>query len=147
MAKDNKKEFISAVGRRRESIARVRLYEQVKELQVAGEAVKKGDIFINAKKASEYFRDKISQLMYEEPLKITNNTEKYAFTIKVIGGGRKGQLDALIHGMARALSKIDDKNRKILKKKGFLTRDPRTRQRRNVGMGGKSRRKKQSPKR
>ena len=147
--KTNKKqEYISTVGRRRESVARVRLYQEVKaDLEIAGEKVKKGDSFVNGKKAADYFKDKISQLQIEEPFKITNTLGKFALTVKVAGGGQKGQLGAIIHGIARALSEIDLKNRQILKKKGFLTRDPRTRQRRNVGMGGKSRRKKQSPKR
>jgi len=112
-----------------------------------GEKVKKGDLFVNGKKFSEYFKAKIAQLEIEEPFKITNTLGKFAITVRVTGGGQKGQLDAIIHGISRALSLIDLKNRQILKKKGFLTRDPRVRQRRNVGMGGKSRRKKQSPKR
>ena len=81
------------------------------------------------------------------PLKITNNVGKYTITIKVEGGGFTGQLSASIHAMARALSTVDDKNKQILKKAGLLTRDARVRERRKVGMGGKSRRKRQSPKR
>jgi small subunit ribosomal protein S9 len=147
--KTNKKiEYIATIGRRRESVARIRLYQEIKDtLEIAGEKVKKGDVFVNDKKFSDYFKNKIAQLQVEESFKITNTLGKYAVTIKVTGGGQKGQLGAIVHGIARALSKIDLKNRQILKKKGFLTRDPRTRQRRNVGMGGKSRRQKQSPKR
>ena len=147
--KNNKKQaYIATVGRRKESVARVRLYQEIKEgLEVAGEKVKKGDSFVNDKRVSEYFKDKISQLQIDEPFKITNTLNKFALTVKVTGGGQKGQLGAIIHAISRALSEIDLKNRQILKKKGFLTRDPRVRQRRNVGMGGKSRRKKQSPKR
>jgi len=147
--KNNKKQaYISTVGRRRESVARVRLYQEIKEgLEVAGEKVKKGDFFVNDKRVPEYFKDKISLLQIDEVFKITNTLGKFALTVRVTGGGQKGQLGAIIHAVSRALSEIDLKNRQILKKKGFLTRDPRTRQRRNVGMGGKSRRKKQSPKR
>ena len=66
----------------------------------------------------------------------------------VAGGGLSGQLDAAVLGMARALDKLDpEKFHPILRSKGYLTRDPRTRERRKVGMGGKARRKKQSPKR
>jgi len=68
--------------------------------------------------------------------------------VKVVGGGPNGQLEAIIHGIARALSSFDrEKYRAVLKKAGFLTRDPRERERRKAGMGGKARRKRQSPKR
>ena len=143
-----KKGFVFAVGRRKDAVARVRLYETVKDtLTVAGEKIKKGQLFVNDKKIEDYFAGKVFSAIYLEPLRITNNLDKYAITIKVVGGGQKGQLIAVVHGISRALSAIDLKNRAILKKKGLLTRDARVRQRRNVGMGGKSRRKKQSPKR
>jgi len=147
--KNNKKQaYVSTVGRRRESVARVRLYLETKDNPtVAGEKIKKGDVFVNDKKFEDYFKGNVPLVEFQEPLKITNTLDKYAITIKVDGGGQKGQIGAIIHALSRALSEIDLKNRQILKKKGFLTRDPRTRQRRNVGMGGKSRRKKQSPKR
>ncbi|MFH1186779.1 MAG: 30S ribosomal protein S9 [Candidatus Levyibacteriota bacterium] len=146
--KDNKKGFVFAVGRRRTSVARIRVYASIKvDLVVAGEKAKKGDIFVNNKKIEDYFSGAVFLAIYSEPLKATNTLGKYVITIRVVGGGPKGQLDAVVHGISRALSLIDDKNRQILKKKGLLTRDPRARQRRNVGMGGKSRRKKQSPKR
>jgi len=147
--KNNKKQaYIATIGRRKESVARIRLYQETKDMpEVAGEKLKKGDSFVNDKRAADYFKDKISQLQLEEPFKITNTLNKFALTIRVTGGGQKGQLGAIIHGISRALAEIDLKNRQILKKKGFLTRDPRVRQRRNVGMGGKSRRQKQSPKR
>ena len=146
--KNIKKGFIFAVGRRKDAVARIRLYETIKDtLIVAGEKVKKGEIFVNDKRIENYFSGKIAPLIYLEPLRITNNLDKYAITVKVVGGGQRGQLIAVVHGISRALSAIDIKNRQILKKKGLLTRDPRVRQRRNVGMGGKSRRAKQSPKR
>ena len=73
---------------------------------------------------------------------------KYYVTVKVVGGGKKGQLGATVHGIARALAKLDaDTLRAPLKKAGLLTRDSRVRERRKVGTGGKARRKKQSPKR
>jgi len=146
--KNIKKGFIFAVGRRKDAVARIRLYETIKDtLIVAGEKVKKGELFVNDKRIEDYFGGKVASSIYLEPLRITNNLEKYAITVKVVGGGQKGQLIAVVHGISRALSAIDIKNRQILKKKGLLTRDPRVRQRRNVGMGGKSRRAKQSPKR
>jgi small subunit ribosomal protein S9 len=65
----------------------------------------------------------------------------------VVSGGTRGQLDAVIHAISRALSSMDEKDKAILKKGGFLTRDARVRERRKVGMGGKARRQRQSPKR
>lgn len=142
-----KKEFIFAKGKRRESVARVRLYQSAREVPFGTETIKKGDILVNGKKIADYFFGKVSQAVYSKPLIATNTLEKYIITIKADGGGNQGQLEAVVHGISRALSKLDPKNRAILKKAGFLTRDPRTRERRKVGMGGKARRKKQSPKR
>ncbi len=141
-----KKDYIFAVGRRKESVARVRLYQNDNVLW--GEIViNRGDIFVNKKKAMEYFGERGVRL-YKEPLRVTNTEKKFAITVLVAGGGKIGQLDAATLGIARALDKLDrDKFRPILKKKGFLTRDPRVKERRKVGMGGKARRKKQSPKR
>ncbi len=140
--------FISSKGKRKEAVARVRLYRDLKEILMMGEkTVKKGEIFVNGDLIENYFRGIVSKAHYEEPFKITNTQGKYTVTAVVEGGGNKSQLDAFIHGVSRALASIDDKSKSILKKKGFLTRDSRIRQRRKVGMGGKSRRKKQSPKR
>lgn len=141
------RDYIFAVGKRREARARVRLYEDVKKYPAGVEKVQKGDIFVNNKKIGEVYSDKVSQVIYNEPLKVTNNLEKYVLSIRTSGGGKEGQLDAIVHGVSRVLSKLDAKNRAILKKGGFLTRDARTRERRKVGMGGKARRKRQSPKR
>ena len=142
-----KKDYVFAVGKRKESVARIRLYQSVTNLLVAGEKVKKGDIFVNDKKIDSYFSGELIKAHYLEPLKLTNSLDKYVLTFRVSGGGRNGQLDAVIHAISRALSLVDPKNRQILKKRGFLTRDSRIRERRKVGMGGKARRKKQSPKR
>jgi small subunit ribosomal protein S9 len=146
MAKDIKKDFVYTVGKRKESVARLRLYT-TSSLNLGEEKFKKGDIVINGKKAESYFSGLISKLHYEQPLKITNNLGKYILSVKIEGGGQHGQLDAFIHALSRALSSMDEKNKKILKKAGFLTRDARVRERRKVGMGGKARRKRQSPKR
>ncbi len=144
----DKKNYKFAVGRRKEAVARIRLYEDLKENILIGETpLKKGDIIVNNKKADDYFRGLTSKVRYEEALKITNNLDKYTITAKIEGGGQKSQLEAFIHALSRTLSTIDDKNKQILKKKGFLTRDARVRERRKVGMGGKARRKRQSPKR
>jgi len=148
--KNAKRDYTFAVGRRKSSVARVRLYQSVKADLSWGETpVKKGEVVVNQKPIAEYFSGEVSRRLYTEPLRVTNaHQQNYAFTIKVAGGGPAGQLQAVIAGISKALSALDpDKNRSTLKKKGFLTRDSRVRERRVVGMGGKSRRKKQSPKR
>lgn len=148
--KNVKKDYVFAVGRRKSSVARVRVYENVKTDLVWGEIpVKKGELLVNQKPIAQYFSGEVSRRFYTEPLRITNaHQQNYAFTIKVAGGGPAGQLQAVVAGIANALTKLDpEKYRAALKKKGFLTRDARVRERRVVGMGGKSRRKKQSPKR
>ncbi|HUQ85629.1 MAG TPA: 30S ribosomal protein S9 [Candidatus Limnocylindrales bacterium] len=148
--KNDKKEYVAAVGRRKEAVARVRIYEHVKaDLKWDQEPVKKGEILVNSKPIADYFPSEIERKLYTEPLRLTNTHQNnFAITIRVTGGGRSGQLDAVIAAIANALNKIDrEKHRPILKKKGMLTRDSRIRQRRKVGTGGKSRRKKQSPKR
>lgn len=157
MAKDNKlkknltkkevvkKDYIYAIGRRKESVVRVRFYNN--DTSWDGISVNKGDIIVNKKKADEYFGIDAARV-YKEPLVITDTENKFAITIKTQGGGMSGQLSATVLGISRAIDAFDrEKYRKILKKKGFLSRDPRVRERRKVGMGGKSRRKKQSPKR
>lgn len=147
--KKNTKDYIFAVGRRREAVARVRLYQTVKADQTFGDTqVKKGDILVNSMPASDYFSGEVSRHLYSEPLRITNTQNKFTWTIQVDGGGKSGQLQAVVAGIANALNKLDkDAYRIMLKKKGFLTRDARVRERRKVGTGGKARREKQSPKR
>lgn len=133
------------VGRRKEASAEVRFYTSLAKW---GEVpVEKGEILVNKIKAEEYF-GKTKEVIYTEPLRLTNTQGKFAITVKVSGGGKKGQLEAMVLGISRALNSLDkEKYRLVLKKKGLLTRDPRVRERRKVGMGGKARRKKQSPKR
>lgn len=148
--KSVKKDYIYATGRRKSAVARVRLYTKAKDGLMWGEqAIKKGDIFVNEKPISEYFGGDVNRHLYSEPLRVTNVAQQnYTLTIRVVGGGPAGQLQAVVAGISNALNKLDtEKHRPILKKKGLLTRDARVRQRRKVGMGGKSRRQKQSPKR
>jgi small subunit ribosomal protein S9 len=131
-----KEKYILTVGRRKESTARVRLY------------VGKGETTVNGKAISQYFPGATSAALYSRPLTLIEKTGKYYATVVCAGGGNQGQLEATIHGLARGLSKADpEKFKPVMKKNGLLTRDSRTRQRRMVGMGGKSRRKKSSPKR
>jgi small subunit ribosomal protein S9 len=131
-----KLDYTFAVGRRRESVARVRLYRG------------KGENTVNGMPSEKYFPGEIAKKVMAKPFGATESSDKYYFSAKVAGGGKIGQLSALILGLARTLVKVaPEKNRATLRKLSLLTRDSRIRQRRMVGMGGKSRRKKQSPKR
>lgn len=142
------KDFMFAVGRRRAAVARVRVYPKTPDNLKFGEIlVKKGDMVVNGKSISEYFSGSVFKAIYEQPLKLTNSFNKYAITARIQGGGSRSQLGAWVLGVSRALSAIDETSKPMLRKKSLLTRDSRVRERRKVGMGGKSRRKRQSPKR
>ncbi|MBP6882000.1 MAG: 30S ribosomal protein S9 [Candidatus Levybacteria bacterium] len=147
--KSLKRDYAFAVGRRREAVARVRLYETIKDDLAWKELkVKKGDILVNGMLIAEYFPGDISRFRYTEPLRVANAQNRYTFTISLAGGGPSGQLDAVVAGISNVLAKTDKEEfRAVLKAKGFLSRDARVRERRKVGTGGKARRKKQSPKR
>ena len=147
--KKQKKEYVYAVGRRKESSARVRLYSSLKDGQTWGEvALSKDQILVNGMPVEKYFPGPLNKAKYQQPLLLTNTLGKYAVTVKVEGGGKAGQLDAFVLALARALSLANrEKNRPALKAKKLLTVDARVRERRKVGTGGKARRKKQSPKR
>ncbi|HYK08544.1 MAG TPA: 30S ribosomal protein S9 [Candidatus Eisenbacteria bacterium] len=149
ITKKQKQDYTYAVGRRKQSSARVRLYSSVKEGQVWGDvAVSKDQILVNGMPIEKYFPGPLAKARYMLPLMLTNTVGKYAVTIKVEGGGKAGQLDAIILGLSRALALVNrDKNRGVLKAKKLLKVDARVRERRKVGTGGKARRKKQSPKR
>ena len=136
MARKKKINYTYAVGRRRSASARIRLYRG------------KGENTVNGKLMSEYFPGNLNKDKWTKPFKITETTDKYYVSAKVVGGGKNGQLDAVVCGIARALAKEkEDKYRVPLKRAGLLTRDSRVRERRKVGTGGRARRKKQSPKR
>jgi small subunit ribosomal protein S9 len=136
MPKKSQKKYTSAIGRRRSASARVRLFKG------------RTSSTINEKPIEEYFPGKVFESKWKKPFELTQTLGKYYVTVKVIGGGKSGQLDATVHGIARAFSLLDkDKYRTPLKSAGLLTRDARIRERRKVGTGGKARRKKQSPKR
>ncbi len=128
-------DIISAVGRKKEAVARVRLSSG------------NGQITVNGKPIAEYFRGALLQKIYSKPLEITKTTGKYLISVKVLGGGSASQLGAVIHGIARAITKENPALRTVLKKEGFLTRDARVKERRKYGLAQKARAKKQSPKR
>ena len=112
----------NATGRRKSSVARVRL--------VPGE----GNIVINDRELNKYFGLKTLELIVNEPLEVTETTGKYDVLVNVYGGGISGQAGAIRHGIARALLKVDAEFRPVLKKAGFLTRDPREKERRKYGL-------------
>lgn len=128
--------YVEGVGRRRVATARVRIYEGV------------GDFVVNDTLAEEYFKDlKNVNQFYNKPFELTGTKEKFAVTVRVAGSGLRSQLDAVVHGLSRALVKHNPEFRIFLKSAGLLTRDDRMRETRKIGMGGKARRKRQSPKR
>lgn len=131
-----KPKSIFSVGRRKTASARVRLFKGT------------GEITVNERPIGQYFSGAVNQKLFNLPFEVTNTVGKYDATIKVLGSGLQAQLDAVVHGLARALDK-DHKElfHSSLKKAKLLTRDPRERERRKPGLGGKARRKKQSPKR
>ena len=141
--------YYEAVGRRREATARVRLYVVKESAVKVGEIeIAKGAIVVNGRPAENYFPGEVFKKMYFEPFRTTNTMNRFAISVKVVGGGPSGQLGAVIHGISRALEKVDkEKFRPILKKRGFMTRDPRAKERRKAGRAGKARARKQSPKR
>ena len=140
--------YYEAVGRRKESVARVRLYLVTKgSITIKGIKFKGGDVVINNKPAKQTLAHGYEEKRYMQPLTLTNNADRFAVSIKVMGGGPNGQLEAIILGISRALCLVSEEYRPILKAQALLTRDPRVRERRKVGTGGKARRQKQSPKR
>jgi small subunit ribosomal protein S9 len=147
--KSIKRDYFYAVGRQKEAVARVRLYASVKDDAKWGEhPIKKQQILVNAQPIERYFPGPLAKAYYMKPLSLLQVFDKYAVTVKVEGGGRNGQLDAMIMGISRVLSLVNPtKFRPVMKTAGLLTRDARVRERRKVGTGGKARRKKQSPKR
>lgn len=141
--------YYQAVGRRKEASARVRLYVVSDgELTISGKVIKKGDILVNKRPIEKYFSGEVYKKLYTEPFRVTNTIGRFTVSAIVIGGGSGGQVGAFTHAVARALEKVDrEKFRPILKKNGFLTRDPRTKERRKAGFAQKARARKQSPKR
>lgn len=134
--KTNNKAYIYANGRRKEAVARVRLFTG------------KGETLVNDKPIAAYFSTEIAKSYYEKPFRLTKSESKYFATIKVAGSGKKGQLDAVVHGLSAALNIANrEEFRPILKKAGLLTRDARVRERRKYGRAQKARKGKQSPKR
>ncbi len=149
LSDDKKSSFYQAVGRRKESTARVKLFlERENDIVIKDKRIPTGTILINYRPIEEYFPGEINKKIYLEPFRVTNTLGRFTVSAVIEGGGLSGQLGAFIHGVSRALEKVDkEKYRPILKKKSFLTRDPRMKERRKAGLAQKARAKKQSPKR
>lgn len=149
MAEKKDLKYVEAVGRRKSAVARVRLYllPKNKKVTLTGEKIKKGEVYVNKKPIAQYFPGETAKKKYQLPFKLTEAQDRFATTVLVKGGGRSGQLDAVMHGLSRALQLADKSLRPVLKKNKLLTRDARMKERRKPGTGGKARRKKKSPKR
>jgi ribosomal protein S9/S16 len=116
------KSVFYGTGRRKKSIARVRLVEGT------------GVITINGKSIDEYFGTEVLKTIVRQPLSATETTAKYDVIAKVQGGGFTGQAGAIRHGIARALNEANSEFRPTLKSNGYLTRDPRMKERKKYGL-------------
>ena len=114
--------YFYGTGRRKESVARVRVY--------AGT----GKIIINDRDIDDYFGLDTLKLIVRQPLTLTETTEKFDIICRVNGGGVSGQAGAIRHGLSRALLQYDENLRPVLKKAGFLTRDPRMKEKSDFAM-------------
>ena len=114
-------EYISSVGRRKTSVARLYMKPG------------KGSFKINNSDLDKYFSSELLRLIVEQPLKSVDASGKFDFKVNIHGGGVKGQAEAIRLAVSRALVKNDEENRPVLKKEGFLTRDPRMVERKKYG--------------
>ena len=116
------KPYFYGTGRRKSSVARVRLYPGT------------GKITINGRDVDDYFGLETLKLIINQPFGVTNTVGKFDIVANVKGGGISGQAGAIRHGVSRALLLADDSYRTLLKKAGFLTRDPRMKERKKYGL-------------
>ena len=120
---ESKRKYNYGTGRRKSSVARVRVYENGT-----------GSIIINGRDIDEYFGLETLKLIVRQPLVTTELLGKVDIVATVAGGGVTGQAGAIRHGVARALLLADENNRAALKAAGFLTRDPRMKERKKYGL-------------
>ncbi len=118
------KPYFYGTGRRKSSVARVRLYNGT------------GKITINDRDIDDYFGLETLKVIVRQPLTLTENMDKFDVVCRVAGGGVTGQAGAIRHGISRALLQVSDELRPALKKAGFLTRDPRMKERKKYGLKG-----------
>ena len=116
--------FYYGTGRRKSSVARVRVYPGT------------GKITINERDIDDYFGLETLKVIVRQPLELLGLTEKFDIVVRVQGGGVSGQAGAIRHGLSRALLEYDETLRPQLKKAGFLTRDPRMKERKKYGLKG-----------
>ena len=118
------KPYFYGTGRRKKSVARVRLYPGT------------GVVTINGRNIDEYFGLDTMKLIVNQPFGVTETVGKFDVVVNVNGGGFSGQAGAIRHGVARALLSADETYKPLLKKAGFLTRDPRMKERKKYGLKG-----------
>ncbi len=128
MPAKSKQSYIQATGRRKTAVARIRLFT----LKVKKDV----QFLVNDKSLTEYFSVEKLQKMAEEPLKKMKSQEYFSVISKVRGGGISSQAESIRLGLSRALEKLDASLRPELKKLGFLTRDPRRKERKKPGLHG-----------
>ncbi|MCH5348079.1 MAG: 30S ribosomal protein S9 [Oscillospiraceae bacterium] len=119
---ESKQPYFYGTGRRKSSVARVRVF--------AGS----GNITINGRDINDYFGLETLKLIVKQPLILTENSDKFDIVCTVAGGGVTGQAGAIRHGLSRALLQANGDLRPVLKKAGFLTRDPRMKERKKYGL-------------
>lgn len=119
---ESKQQYYYGTGRRKSSVARVRLYPG------------SGNITINGRSIDDYFGLETLKLIVRQPLNLTETLEKFDVVCTVAGGGVTGQAGAIRHGVSRALLVFNPELRPVLKKAGFLTRDPRMKERKKYGL-------------
>ncbi len=120
----NNESYYYGTGRRKSSVARVRVYPGT------------GKITINDREIDDYFGLDTLKLIVRQPLELTETGEKFDIICRVAGGGVTGQAGAIRHGISRSLLQYDEELRPALKKAGFLTRDPRMKERKKYGLKG-----------
>lgn len=141
-----KEDYYFAYGRRKTATASVWLYPASREVVINNVKLVKGDVYVNDKPIDIYFNGPLAKQMYTEVFRTTNASGRFITVAKVFGSGATGQLGAVVLGIARALVKVDPKLKSTLRKKGFMTRDPRMKERKKPGLMG-ARKQKSSPKR
>lgn len=139
--------FFQAMGRRKTATARARLYLPTQEVLIGGKKLERGEIYVNEKPIDTYFANNpYAKATYTEVYRTTNALDRFITTVIVTGSGASGQLGAAVLAISRALTQVDPKFKAILRKRGFMTRDPRMKERKKPGLMG-ARKQKQSPKR
>ena len=118
----NNENYFYGTGRRKSSVARVRLLPG------------SGNVTINGRTMDEYFGLETLKLLVRQPLELTGTLGKFDVIVNVVGGGVSGQAGAIRHGITRALIESDESLKPVLKKAGFVTRDPRMKERKKYGL-------------